>query len=141
MFKILKNKLTFSWCLFDFGISSYPTLILTFFYGAFYAKKIASNPTIGTSYWGFAISAASILSFLIFAFVLIQGRKYFKKLSTSFFKFFFYLMVLSCCSLFFFEEGSSQFLPLVVVIISFIAFEVVNLFYNISLHKIAKKKK
>ena len=39
--------------LFDFGISCYPTLILTFFYGAFYAKKIAKDPEIGTSFGGF----------------------------------------------------------------------------------------
>jgi len=140
MYKLLKSRKIFSWCLFDFGISSYPTLILTFFYGAFYAKKIASNPNVGTSNWAFAISAASILSFLIFAFVLIHGRRYFKSLSTRFFKLFFYLMVFSSSSLIFFDENSDQFLPLVVVIISFISFEMVNLFYNVSLHKVAKKK-
>ncbi len=140
MYKILKSRKTFSWCLFDFGISSYPTLILTFFYGAFYAKQIASNPNIGTSNWGFAISAASILSFLVFSFVLIHSGRYFKSLSTNFFKSFFYLMVVSSSSLIFFNENSNQFLPLLVVVISFIAFEVVNLFYNVSLHKVAIKK-
>ena len=64
MFSLLNSKKIRSWCLFDFGISSYPTLILTFFYGAFYAKTISSNSNVGTSLWGFALSAASILCFL-----------------------------------------------------------------------------
>ena len=56
-----KEKKIRDWCLFDFGISSYPTLIITFIYGAFYAKEIAQTPEIGTSNWGFAISIGSAL--------------------------------------------------------------------------------
>ena len=48
-------------------------------------------------------------------------------------------MIFSSSSLFLFNEGSSSILPLVIVVISFISFEVVNLFYNLSLHKVAKK--
>ena len=124
---------------FDFGISSYPTLILTFFYGAFYAKAIAKNPTIGTAYWGFSISLASILSFLLLSFFLIQSRFYFQYISTSFFKMFFYALLVSVSALFFFDSDSSTYYPLIFVISSFIAFEFVNLFYNISLQKVAPK--
>ena len=89
MLKYLKSKKVLDWCFFDFGISSYPTLILTFFYGAFYAKYIAPNPIIGTSSWGFAIASASILSFLIFAFILIVAKNYFNFFNVSLFKTFF----------------------------------------------------
>ncbi len=139
MIKIFKSKKVFSWCFFDFGISSYPTLILTFFYGAFYAKAIAKNPAIGTAYWGFSISLASILSFLLLSFFLIQSRFYFQYISTSFFKMFFYALLVSVSALFFFDSDSSTYYPLIFVISSFIAFEFVNLFYNISLQKVAPK--
>ena len=89
MFSLLNSKKIRSWCLFDFGISSYPTLILTFFYGAFYAKTISSDPNVGTSLWGFALSAASILCFLLLSFILISGRNFFRNIKIGFFKFFF----------------------------------------------------
>ena len=81
----LKSKKILNLCFFDFGISSYPTLILTFFYGAYYSKYIAQNPTVGTSSWGFAISLASVFSFLIFAFLLVVGKSYFQFISVNFF--------------------------------------------------------
>ena len=89
MLSLLNSKKVRSWCFFDFGISSYPTLILTFFYGAFYAKEIATNSTIGTSLWGYALSSASIICFLILSFILIFGRSLFKKIKVITFEFFF----------------------------------------------------
>ena len=139
MFSLLNSKKIRSWCLFDFGISSYPTLILTFFYGAFYAKTISSDSNVGTSLWGFALSAASILCFLLLSFILISGRNFFRNIKIGFFKFFFYLMIFFTFGLFFFEKGSNQFLPLFFIVISFVSFEIVNLFYNLSLCKIRKK--
>ena len=139
MLSNLKSRKIRNWCFFDFGISSYPTLILTFFYGAFYARSIASSPEIGTSNWGFSISLASILSFLIFSIILIHGRIFFKKIKMSFFLTFFYILVVSSFSLFFFDKGSNQFLPLLIIVVSLISFEVVNLFYNLSLHKVSNK--
>ena len=141
MIKIFKSKKVFSWCFFDFGISSYPTLILTFFYGAFYAKVIAENPAVGTAYWGFSISLASILSFLLLSFFLIRSRFHFQYISTRFFKMFFYALLLSVSALFFFDSENSVYYPLIFVITSFISFEFVNLFYNISLQKVAPKNK
>ena len=139
MFSLLNSKKIRSWCLFDFGISSYPTLILTFFYGAFYAKTISSDPNVGTSLWGFALSAASIICFLLLSFILISGRNFFRNIKIGFFKFFFYLMIFFTFGLFFFDKGSNQFLPLFFIVISFVSFEIVNLFYNLSLSKIRKK--
>ena len=138
MFSLLNSKKIRSWCLFDFGISSYPTLILTFFYGAFYAKTISSDPNVGASLWGFALSSASIICFLILSFILIASRNYLKNIKTGFFKFFFYLMIFFSLGLFFFDKGSNKFLPLFFIVITFVSFEIVNLFYNLSLFKIGK---
>ena len=141
MIEHLKNKKIRGWCLFDFGISCYPTLILTFFYGAFYAKKIAVSPEIGTSNWGFSISIASILSFLLFSIILVQGKTFFGDLKTKFFGWFFLILILSTTSLCFFDESSNEFYPLIVIILSLTCFEMINLFYNLSLHKVALKGK
>ena len=141
MIEHLKNKKIRGWCSFDFGISCYPTLILTFFYGAFYAKKIAVSPEIGTSNWGFSISIASILSFLLFSIILVQGKTFFGNLKTTFFGWFFLILILSTTSLCFFDESSNEFYPLIVIMISLICFEMINLFYNLSLHKVAPKSK
>ncbi len=137
----LKNKKIRGWCFFDFGISCYPTLILTFFYGAFYAKKIAVSPEIGTSNWGFSISIASILSFLLFSIILVQGKNFFGNLKTRFFGWFYLILILSTASLYFFDENSNEFYPLLVIIVSLVSFEIINLFYNLSLHKVAPKHK
>ena len=138
MIKELKRKKILSWCFFDFGISSYPTLILTFFYGAYYANTIASNSLVGTSNWGFAISISSVLTFLLLSFLLIQGKRYNSYVSTKFFLFFYYSLIISTSLLFFFKEGSNEFYPLIVIIYSFIAFEILTLFYNVSLYKVSK---
>ena len=124
--------------MFDFGISSYPTLILTFFYGAFYAKKIATNPTVGTSLWGFALSSASIICFLLLSIILICSKNFIKIINTSFFKFIFYVMIFFTFGLVLFDEGTNQIFPLVFIVISFISFEFINLYYNITLNKISK---
>tara|TARA_B100000963_G_scaffold337328_1_gene333224 strand:+ start:120 stop:1334 length:1215 start_codon:yes stop_codon:yes gene_type:complete len=141
MIEQLKKKKIRGWCSFDFGISCYPTLILTFFYGAFYAKKIAVTPEIGTSNWGFSISIASILSFLLFSIILVQGKNFFGRLKTRFFGSFFLILILSTASLCFFDESSNEFYPLLVIIVSLVSFEVINLFYNLCLHKVAPKHK
>ena len=137
-YKLLRKKNVLSWCFFDFGLSSYPTLILTFFYGAYYAKNIANNYVIGTALWGYAISTASIICFLLFTFVLIYLRTYTRKISIIFFFFFGLLIIFSSSSLGFFDKGGNQYFPLIFIIISFISFEVLNFFYNISLKKVSK---
>jgi len=139
LISLLKKKHIKDWCLFDFSISSYPTLILTFFYGSFYVKQIADNEIVGTSNWGFSISIASALTFLIFSCLLFLRNKGSRKLNLSFFHFFFYSLILSMVGLFFLEKGSNNILPLLLIIVSFISFEVLNFFYNLSLHKISKR--
>ena len=65
-----KNVLSF--CFFDFGLSSFPTLILTFFYGAYYVKIISHDPVVGASRWGLMISISSLLSLVLFCFIIFN---------------------------------------------------------------------
>lgn len=139
MLLILRNKKVKDWCLFDFGISCFPTLVLTFFYGAFYARYINGDENDGTTLWGFSVSLASFLAALIFVSILFIGSSILKRIDVKFFAVFFFILIISSSSLFFFNSESNKYHPLVMVIISFIAFEVVNLFYNISLDKVTTK--
>ena len=129
------------WCLFDFGLSVYPTLVLTFFYGAYYAKNIANNELIGTARWGVTISISSLLT----AVILLLFLKYYKKESehvgTKLFYFFFIVILICSATLFFFNDQKYQYFPLIIIGLSFIAFEILNLFYNVTLHKVAPKLK
>ena len=140
MFKELRNKKIRDWCLFDFAISSYPTLIITFIYGAFYAKEIALTPEIGTSNWGYAISIGSVVSFFLFLILLLTGNKK-KNIGIEFFRLPFYLLILFVSALFFFDKASNEYFPLFFVAISLVCFEILNLFYNLSLHNVAERKK
>ena len=137
----LKEKKIRNWCLFDFGISSYPTLIITFIYGAFYAKEIAQNPEVGTSNWGFAISIGSALSFFLFSTIFLRGKEKNIIIPMTFFRFSFYFLIFSVSSLFFFSNQSNQYFPLIIIGLSLVSFEVINFFYNLSLHIVAKKEK
>lgn len=130
-----------SWYLFDFGLSAYPTLILTFFYSAFFAKSIAQNVNVGASYWGISISLGSILSIILFFILFYRNEKEKKTLSTTFFFFFFILLITCSFCFFFFDKGDNQFFPLILVVFSFISFEVLNLFYNTTLIKVEKKER
>ena len=140
MISSLKNRKVRDWCFFDFGISSFPTLVLTFFYGAFYARYIVGNSSEGASLWGFSVSLASLLAAIIFLSIMFIGFSSIKRIGVKFFTVFFFILIISSCSLFFFNSESNKYHPLVLVIVSFVAFEVTNLFYNISLDKVASKR-
>lgn len=129
------------WCLFDFGLSVYPTLVLTFFYGAYYANNIANNELIGTARWGLTISISSLLTSAILLFFLKYYKKESKNIGTRLFDFFFIVILLSSSALFCFDDEEYQYLPLIIIGLSFIAFEILNLFYNVTLHKVVPKSK
>ena len=137
----IKNKKLKFWYLFDFGLSAYPTLILTFFYATYYVNNIALNKTKGASEWGFTISLSSCLTAILLV-IFLSRRKFNlkKRLSINYFSFFFLTICLGTSSLSFFDDRESQMLPLIFILISFISFEILNLFYNATLHKVAKKK-
>ena len=50
-----------AWCLFDFGQSSFSTLIVTFIFSAYIAKSVATNEVFGVSAFGWALSLSGFL--------------------------------------------------------------------------------
>ena len=60
--KPMKNKLNVLWySLYDFGNSSFTTLVVTFIYSTYFTQKIVSDPTDGTVFWSRAVTLSAIL--------------------------------------------------------------------------------
>lgn len=58
---VRSKKALLAWCLFDWANSAFPTLILTFIFAAFFTKKVALNPIVGTAQWGDAVAFSGLL--------------------------------------------------------------------------------
>ncbi len=50
-----------AWCLFDWAITPFPTIVSTFIISNYFAKAIAPDPTIGSAEWSFMIAVAGIV--------------------------------------------------------------------------------
>jgi UMF1 family MFS transporter len=49
-----------AWCLYDWANSSFPAVILTFVFAAYFARGVAVTPVQGTGLWGAAITASAL---------------------------------------------------------------------------------
>jgi UMF1 family MFS transporter len=54
-----------AWCLFDWANSSFPTIVVTFLFSAYFTKAVAPNPELGTALWGQANSASALVAAFI----------------------------------------------------------------------------
>lgn len=133
-----KNKLsTPSWVMFDFANSAYTTLVVTFIYGTYFVKSMATDEITGTALWsrGITITAISValLSPVLGAIADQTGlRKFFLLIST--------LITITGSAMLYWFGPDQIFWALSVFVISNIAFELTNVFYNAFLPDIAPKK-
>jgi UMF1 family MFS transporter len=51
---------SFSWCLYDWANSAFPTVITTFVFPAYFIKAIAADEISGTSQWGWTLSLSGL---------------------------------------------------------------------------------
>lgn len=51
-----------AWCLFDWANSSFPTIVVTFLFSAYFTRAVAPNPELGTALWGQANSATALVA-------------------------------------------------------------------------------
>ncbi|MEQ9609713.1 MAG: MFS transporter [Kiloniellaceae bacterium] len=51
----------FAWCLFDWANSSYPTVIITFVFAAYFTRGVAETPEAGTAQWGLMLSLSGLV--------------------------------------------------------------------------------
>ncbi|MXY08208.1 MAG: MFS transporter [Rhodothermaceae bacterium] len=128
------RKTIWSWALYDFANSSFTTLTVTFIYATYFTLGIAENETEGTRQWSTAIAitafVVAVLSPYLGALADRGGlRKHFLATSTI-------ICVAGSILLFFPQEGQVRF-ALAVFVITNIAFEMGNVFYNAYLPDIA----
>ncbi|HEX9809257.1 MAG TPA: MFS transporter [Alphaproteobacteria bacterium] len=49
-----------AWCVFDWANSSFPAVILTFVFAAYFTRAVAADPISGTAAWGTAVTASAL---------------------------------------------------------------------------------
>lgn len=62
--KTVNRKEVGAWALYDWANSAFTTLILTFVFGTYFTRSVASDPTGGASQWSYAIALSGF--FLLF---------------------------------------------------------------------------
>jgi MFS transporter, UMF1 family len=126
------RRAIFSWCLFDWANSPYPTIIVTFVFSAYFAKGIVGDEIEGTVLWSQTIAVAGIVVALagpLLGAVADQtGRRkpWIAGFSLG--------CILATAALWFATpDRDSITLVLVAVAVATICFEVATIFYNATL--------
>ncbi|MSO92292.1 MAG: MFS transporter [Rhodospirillales bacterium] len=128
----------FSWCLFDWANSAFPTVVTTFVFAAYFTEAVAPDTASGTAAWGYALSlsglAVAVLSPIAGAITDHGGRR------KPWLFVFSALSILAAAGLWFVRpDASSVVLALVLVGVGSFAFEMATVFYNAMLPEIAPK--
>lgn len=55
-----ERRALWSWCLYDWANSGFPTVIVTYVFSAYFAKKVAANEVAGTELWAYALSLSGL---------------------------------------------------------------------------------
>lgn len=130
------KRAVFSWCLYDWANSAYPTIITTFVFGTYFAKAVAETEETGTAQWGMAMGAAglavALLGPVLGAIADRGGRRKPWLLAFT------VVTVIGCALLWYTRPDTSDVVwALVLVAITTIAFEFAMIFYNAMLPDIA----
>lgn len=123
------RKGLWSWALFDFGNSSFATVILTFVFATYFTQALADNAETGTALWGTATGLAgvmiAILSPICGAIADQTGRR------KPWLLFFTILCIAATATLWFASPGPSSIpFAMIAVIVGLVGFEVGLVFYN-----------
>jgi UMF1 family MFS transporter len=127
-------RAVWGWALYDFANSAYTTLIVTFIYAVFFTEVIASDVIVGTALWSRGVTLTAILVALSSPVLgaLADGggyRRRFLVLSTA-------ATVLFVCLLAIPGPGDVA-LALTFFVLSNVAFELSQVFYNSYLPEVA----
>ncbi|WP_343038753.1 MFS transporter [Skermanella pratensis] len=126
----------FSWCLYDWAMSAYNTVIGTFIFSVYFTRAVAESEVAGTAQWGRAVAvsglAVAVLSPVLGAIADRGGRrKPWLALFTA-------LTVAGTALMWFVTPEPSSVMPaLVLVALTGVTFELANVFYNAMLPSLA----
>jgi len=125
-----------SWCLYDWANSAYPTVVITFVFGAYFTTAVAETPESGAEVWGYAVGIAGLAVALfspVLGAIADQGgrRKPWRAVLTL-------ASVATTALLWYTRPDSADIMwALVFVMLSSIAFEFGLVFYNAMLPDLA----
>lgn len=125
-----------SWFLFDWANSPFPTVIITFVFSAYFTKAVAPDSISGTAWWGYTISlsalAVAIAGPVLGAIADHVGRRKPWLLASS------TLAVTACAMLWFATPGTEEvWWILILVAVANFGFELGTVFYNAMLPDLA----
>ena len=121
------KKAIWGWALYDFGISAFSSLIVTFVYAVFFVDQIVPDGTIGSVLWANGVAVAAIvvaLSSPLLGALADRGghRRRYLFIATA-------VAILGTALLYFPTPGEVRF-ALVIFVIANVAAELASVFYN-----------
>lgn len=138
-FKELFNLSIGAWCLYDWALAAFPTVIITFVFATYYTEKVATNNIIGTREWGAMIGIAGLIIAVLSPALGILGDYYRRR--KPWLALFTVLIVLAS-GLLWYSYPNSAFAhrSLMVVGLGLLGVELGMVFYNALLNDITPKK-
>src|SRR5579859_1619853 len=56
-----RRAATIAWCLYDWAVTPYPTIVTTFVISNYFAKAIAPDPTTGSARWSYMVAVTGAI--------------------------------------------------------------------------------
>lgn len=130
------RRAVFSWCLFDWANNSYPTVITTFVFAAYFTRAVAETPEQGTFLWGQATGLAGLAVALTGP---VLGAIADRAGARKPWIFWFSLVCIAASAALWFVEPTSDHIPraLLLVALAALGYEYAGIFYNAMLPDLA----
>lgn len=130
----------FSWCLFDWAHSAYPTVIVTFIFGTYFVRSVAPSTIQGTALWGWTMGLSGIFV-AIFAPVLGSIADYTGRRKPWLMSF--VLLNILATALMYLTKPDVAFVfwALAMLVFANSSYEFIQVFYNAMMTSIAPKDK
>ena len=133
------RKALFSWCLFDWANSAFPTIVVTFITATYVANSVAPSVEVGTAAWGNAMALSGLAVAILgplFGAIADEGgprKPWLAALSA--------VTILSGLSLWFVQPDPAYlFLALALAFLGSASFELGTVFYNAMLPEVAGQR-
>ncbi|MEE2661577.1 MAG: MFS transporter [Pseudomonadota bacterium] len=133
------KKSRFSWCLFDWANSAFPTVIVTFVFSTYFVTNVAQDEVTGTAQWGLAVSISGLIIALLSPFLgAISGKMGQRKVWLGLFS----LITIFSAGVLWFVRPEVDYVvwALIAFAVANIGFEVGQVFYNALLPAIAPRQ-
>ncbi len=118
-----------AWCMFDWANSAFPTVIVTFVFGTYFATSVASNSVEGASLWGSALAISGVIVAILGPLMgSIADRMMRRKVWLAAFSM---ICIISTGCLWFVKPDPDWIIfGLILFVVANVAFEVGGVFYN-----------